>query len=657
MLSINQNTNIKPSNDYYTYVNETWLNETTIPADKAKYGTFNILHDKTEVNVKTLVEQAHGTQALGTQTFNSDDENFKKLGILYQQGLKMKDNTYEEEFKQVRIFYNMVQSCQTFDELFTQITNTMCRFNITAPFDMYVSSDYDDPNTNILHFTSGGLGLPDRDYYLEDNEKNITIREEYKKFLKSYCDLFKYEFNFNNLYELEKKLATKTHTKAEKRNIDKTNNPMHWDDFEKKYSNLAFMKYVFTKADTEPGKINISNPEYFELLNKLVVEDLELWKDYFNMKFILDASPYLSEIIYDVHFNFYGKIIKGLKEKEPIWKRSIKICEELLGELIGKLYTDKYFPKSTKDKADELIDFIKLKLSVILKENTWMEQTTKDKALEKLNKMNVKIGYPEQMERDYDFLEIKEEYSYFENVLFSKIFLVEDHLSYLYEPVNKKKWYMNAHNVNAYYSPNMNDIAFPAGILQEPFFSAEQDSAYNFGGIGSVIGHEITHGFDDEGRRFNGDGLLENWWSDNDVKEYNKRTQHIVEQYSEYSPLNNEKKVNGHLTLGENIADIGGVYIAYHAYMAYLEKYPDENKVINNLTPVQRFFMNYANIWKNKSRDENTELMLVIDPHSPPIFRVNGVLKNLDEFYKAYDIKEGDKMYLPNTMRAKVWSL
>jgi putative endopeptidase len=647
MLCVNPYTNFKPEDDYYNYVNEAWLKNTEIPSDKAKYGTFNMLHDKTEVYVKELVEQA----------INSTDENFKKLGILYHQGLKNTNKTYDKEFEQIRIFYNMIQSNNNFYELMTQVTNTMCRISISSPFDMYVSSDYDDPKTNILYLTSSGLGLPDRDYYMVDNEKNTLIREQYKEFLKIYCSLFKYDFDFDRLYELERRLAEKTYTKAEKRNIEKTNNPMHWNEFEKKYPNLSFIKYVFTKTDNNPGKINISNPSYFELLNNLITEDLDLWKNYFNMKFVLDASSYLSEEIYTLYFNFYGKIIKGLKEKEPTWKRSIKLCEELVGELIGKLYTDNYFPKSTKEKAYELITFIQEQLSVILKNNTWMEETTKQKSIEKLNKMNVKIGYPEQLERDYDFLEVKEEYTYFENILFSKVFLIDDHLSYLYEPVDRKKWYMNAHNVNAYYSPNMNDIVFPAGILQEPFFSADQDASYNFGGIGSVIGHEITHGFDDEGRRFNGDGLLEDWWSKNDVVEYKKRTQIIVEQYSKYSPLNNEKKVNGLLTLGENIADIGGVYIAYHAYMKYLEKYPNENKTINNFTPEQRFFMNYANIWKNKSRIENTELMLVIDPHSPAIFRVNGVMKNLDEFYKAYNVKEGDNMFIPKTDRAKIWSL
>ena len=647
MLCVNPYTNFKPEEDYYNYVNESWLKNTEIPSDKAKYGTFNMLHDKTEVYVKELVEQA----------INSTDENFKKLGILYHQGLKNTNKTYDKEFEQIRIFYNMIQSNNNFYELMTQVTNTMCRISISSPFDMYVSSDYDDPKTNILYLTSSGLGLPDRDYYMVDNEKNTLIREQYKEFLKIYCSLFKYDFDFDRLYELERRLAEKTYTKAEKRNIEKTNNPMHWNEFEKKYPNLSFIKYVFTKTDNNPGKINISNPSYFELLNNLITEDLDLWKNYFNMKFVLDASSYLSEEIYTLYFNFYGKIIKGLKEKEPTWKRSIKLCEELVGELIGKLYTDNYFPKSTKEKAYELITFIQEQLSVILKNNTWMEETTKQKSIEKLNKMNVKIGYPEQLERDYDFLEVKEEYTYFENILFSKVFLIDDHLSYLYEPVDRKKWYMNAHNVNAYYSPNMNDIVFPAGILQEPFFSADQDASYNFGGIGSVIGHEITHGFDDEGRRFNGDGLLEDWWSKNDVVEYKKRTQIIVEQYSKYSPLNNEKKVNGLLTLGENIADIGGVYIAYHAYMKYLEKYPNENKTINNFTPEQRFFMNYANIWKNKSRIENTELMLVIDPHSPAIFRVNGVMKNLDEFYKAYNVKEGDNMFIPKTDRAKIWSL
>ena len=315
----------------------------------------------------------------------------------------------------------------------------------------------------------------------------------------------------------------------------------------------------------------------------------------------------------------------------------------------------KYFPQKTKNKALELVEFIKLELKEILERNSWMKQETKLKALDKLAKMNIKIGYPDRVEKDYDLLEVKEEFTYYENILFSKVFLTEEHISHLYKPVDKFKWYMNSHNINAYYSPNMNEIVFPAGILQEPFFSDSQDAAFNFGGIGSVIGHEITHGFDDEGRRFDGEGMLCDWWSDVDVVEYNKRTKIIVSQYSEYSPLNNEKKVNGLLTLGENIADIGGVYIAYHAYKKYLAKYPDQDITIDGRTSAQRFFTNYANIWKNKSREENTLNMLVVDPHSPPIFRVNGVLKNIDEFYTAYQVNEDHQMYLAKDKRARIW--
>lgn len=646
------NIDIDPKNNYYDYVNGNWLKETQIPLDKARYGTFNILHDRTEQNVKILLDNIFISQYELVK-----NNNIAKLGLLYEQGLKKESNTFQNECLQITHFNEIIDNCETSCELFLQITNIMCEIGISSPFDLFVSSDYDDPKMNILHITSSGLGLPDRDYYVNDTEKNIKIREQYKEFLVKYCKLFKNNFDIDKIYELERQLALKTYSKEDKRNIDKTNNPMHWDDFEKKYSNLFFMKFIFEKTSTQRGKINLSNLEYFKFLNSFVTQDLQTWKEYFKLKFILDIHPYLSEEVDTLVFDFYGKIIKGLKEKEPIWKRSIKVCEEYLGELIGKLYTNKYFPKSTKARADELVVFIKNQLNTILKENKWMEESTKLRAIEKLNKMKVKIGYPDKLEKNYDNLTLKLTNTYLDNILACKRFVNQDHLSYLYKNVNFNKWYMNAHNVNAYYAPNMNDIVFPAGILQEPFFSEKQDAAYNFGGIGSVIGHEITHGFDDEGRRFDGDGLLSDWWTPKDIEEYNKRTKIIVDQYSKYSPLNNNNMVNGHLTLGENIADIGGVYIAYYAYMSYLQKYPDDNKEINSFTPSQRFFMNYANVWKNKSRDENTNLMLVVDPHSPPIFRVNGALKNIDEFYSAYNIKEGDAMFISSEKRAKIWSL
>jgi predicted metalloendopeptidase len=649
MLCVNPLSNNKPNDDFYTFVNESWLKNTEIPNDKARYGTFNILHDLTEEKVKELVESA----------MESKDDNYRKVGILFNQGLKKKKTEYGHEFNQINYLVELFNSCQTNDELFELVVRIMLRFNLSSPFDLSVGSDYDNPKMNILHLSSGGLGLPDRDYYIVESEENISIRKKYKEFLKDYIKLFNFKtvIDVDVIYELERKLAEKTHTKTEKRNIEMINHPMDYSKFVLDYPKLSFISHVFDRSGTKPGKLNISNPKYFELLNSMVSEDLNTWKSYFILKFILDSSAYLTEDIDTLFFNFYGKVISGKKEKQPIWKTSLGICENLVGDLIGKMYTDKYFPKETKDKALELVEFIKLELGVILEKNTWMQQVTKSKALEKLTKMNVKIGYPDKIDRNYDLLEVVQEYTYFENILFSKVFVTEDHIKDLYKPVDFKKWYMNAHMVNAYYSPNMNDIVFPAGILQEPFFSVHQDWAYNFGGIGAVIGHEITHGFDDEGRKFDGDGLLKDWWTSDDEKEYSKRTELIVEQYSQYSPLNNDKKVNGKLTLGENIADIGGVYIAYKAYMQYLKKYPNHNKVINNITPAQRFFMNYANVWKNKSRDENTMLMLVIDPHSPPIFRVNGTLKNIDEFYECYNIKEGDEMFMLNERRGKIWNI
>ena len=631
----NLSTKIKPNEDFYTHVNEKWLNETEIPADKAKYGTFNILHDKTEPLIKELLENA----------YESKNNNFKKLGILYKQGLN--NNSNKEDIKHVVFFLNIINNITTTDKLFDEIMNVMLRFNISSPLEVYVSADYDEPKFNILHITSCGLGLPDRDYYTVDTPEHIKIRQKYKLFLKEYCALFKLDYDIDKIYQLEEKLAHKMHTKTEARDIDMINNPMSYQDFEKRYPNLKFVSKVFEVTDNDAGKVNVSNPTYFDTLNTMVMEDLMVWKEYFNLKFILDSHNYLSDIVSDTYFNFYGKVISGQKEQSPKWKRSIKTCEDLIGELIGKLYTDKYFPKATKDKANELVDYIKDALRTILKKNNWMEQSTKDKANEKLDKMHVKIGYPDKLDKNYDCLNINEEYTYFENVLFCKVFLTLDHISYLYQPVNPSKWHMNAHNVNAYYSPTLNDIVFPAGILQEPFFSANQDAAYNFGGIGAVIGHEITHGFDDEGRRFDGDGKLNEWWSKNDIVEYNKRTQIIVNQYSEYSPLNNNNKVNGELTLGENIADIGGIYIALKAYLLYSK---------NNEPNIKGFFMNYANIWKNKSHEENTLLLLTIDPHSPPIFRVNGALKNIDEFYDAFNITENDRMFISSDKRARIWS-
>jgi endothelin-converting enzyme/putative endopeptidase len=637
-------TQVNLKDDFYSFVNDKWLSETMIPSDKSRYGTFNILDDMTKDKLKKLIEDA----------IMHKDKNYKKIGVLYNQGLKLDRTNYIREIKLVNHILNHIDLSFSNNILFDNITNMDIRFGITMPFCLYVGADFVDSNMNILYLSSSGLGLS-REYYLIDKPDYINKREEYKIFLKKYSEKFQLTIDIDEFYNLEKKLAEKTFSKEDKRNIDKVNNPITWEEFIKLYPNFSFIKQILSESKiTEDNinkcKLNIGNLEYFHLLNDMIDiknNNLELWKQYFKLKFVLDINSYLSEEIYLVYFDFYGKIMNGKKEPEPLWKRSIDKCENVLGELIGNIYRQTYFSKESKHKAETLVDFIKTELNTTLVNLSWMEQQTKNKALAKLNKMKVKIGYPEKLEKNYDTLVIDQNKTYLENMLWSNIFLNKYELSYLYKPVNKDKWSMFSYEVNAYYNPSLNEIVFPAGILQEPFFSYNQSDEKNFGGIGTVIGHEITHGFDDQGSRFDENGNLNDWWSNNDKQKYKERTTIIQNQYNNFSIEGNN--VNGKLTLGENIADIGGVHIAYKALQNYLIQ---NNKLNGNL---KDFFINYANIWKNKTTSEYTKELLLNDPHSPAIFRVNGTLSNIDEFYKLFDINEGDKLFIPKENRGEIW--
>jgi endothelin-converting enzyme/putative endopeptidase len=621
--------------DFYTFVNKKWLDETILPADKSRYCTFNILDDKTKDKLKELIENS----------INQKGTSYEKIGILYNQGLKKTDN-YKREIKLINNILNHIDSSESIEKLLDKIINIETKIGITAPFSRYVSSDYVDSNTNVLYLSSSGLGLS-REYYIIEKLEYIGKRELYKKFLKEYSDVFNLNIDINKFYDLEKKLAEKTFSKEDKRNIDKINNPMTISEFIILYPKFNFIRRISKKINNN-SKIIVDNLDYFKLLNdELLDNNLDIWKQYFKLKFILDMKSYLSEEIYLLYFNFYGIIIHGAKEPEPLWKRSIHLCEDILGELIGELYRKTYFSEDAKHKAEELVEFIKTELSKIIKSNTWMEEITKTKALQKLNKMTTKIGYPNNLERNYNKLKISNEKTYLENMLWANIFLNKYELSYLYEPVNKNKWYLPSYTINAYYAPSLNEIVFPAGILQEPFFSLDQSDEKNFGGIGTVIGHEITHGFDDQGCRFDENGNLNNWWTNIDKQKYSEKTKIIEEQFNEFRIEGNN--VNGKLTLGENIADIGGVHIAYKALLSYLKK---NNK---SKDKIKDFFINFACVWKNKSTCEHIKEALLNDPHAPPIFRVNGVLSNLDEFYKVFNINETDKLFIPENKRSNLW--
>lgn len=615
--------------DFYLWVNSHWIENNPIPDNYQRWGAFNELDLDIKNKIKMILE----------------DPKNKNLNILYTQGLDLEKR--KKNMEELKEYLKPIQNARSIEELMNVVIDYKISYGIKSPVNFVVSSDYDKSDFNILHLYAGGLGLPDRDYYFTDSHKKE--REGYKIFLENYGKLF--NLDITGIYDLEEKLAEKSYTSVQKRKPEIQNNPKSLNEIIMDYPNFTFVKYFFEKIGKEPQKINMNNPTFFKLVNDLLSESLQVWKNYFCYKFVMSVISYLSEEAEILQFNFYSKVLSGTKEMHPIWKRSLVTTQNQFGFLIGKVFVEKYFSSYAKSKALEMVEYIKKYLRERIIQLDWMSNNTKLKALDKLDAMIIKIGYPDKW-REYK-ADINESYSYLKNNLNCNIDDNTYEYNKLYKDVDKNEWYMFPQEVNAYYNPFNNEIVFPAGILQKPFFSDQYDIALNFGGIGSVIGHEITHGFDDQGCKFDAKGNLKNWWEKSDYDNYKLKTELIKEQFNKYQI--NGINVNGELTLGENIADLGGVHISLQSMKKYLEDHPEEDVVFNNLTPYQRFFINYAVIWRSNTRDEEIKNRLTTDPHSPPPLRVNGILKNIDEFYNSFTINKEQKLYLDYGNRLRIW--
>lgn len=640
-LEINFSKSINPGDNFYLFVNENWINnkENQVPDDHQKWSEFNILREK---NVKKIENLLDNLKVL-------DNQEEKTLKILYTQGLNQKEIDRVKPFDYISSFIDIINKCSNKNKLLEMYAEFNIKYEFNTPIQFSVNPDYKDSKTNILHIHSGGLGLPDRDYYFEKDKENIV--SEYKKFIEKYMELFNLKLDVESIYIFEKEIASETYTNIKKRNPDIKNNPVSYEDLSK-YNSIP-IQILFKYLGIAPGKINVLNKEFINNYEKLWnSKTLELLKDYLKWILIRSISPYLNDNVQKTKFDFYGKILTGANKMQERKKRIISNCDDKLGEIVSKLYVKKYFTESSKNMAKRIVRYIIEEVEDRLLKNTWMQKQTIEKGIEKLRKMNVKIGYPD-VYQDYSSLKLSFENSYFENNLLCISFNQNLEWNRLYKKKDKNLWFMNAHTVNAYYSANYNEIVFPAGILQKPFFSEDYDAAINFGAIGSVIGHEITHGFDDSGRKFDLDGNINNWWSETDSKEYNERIKKLIDQYSNYNIVG--KKINGELTLGENIADLGGVSISFNALKKYLSKNPNENVTLQELTPYQRFFISFARLWRSNIREEEADRRLTTDVHSPSEFRVNGVLTNLVDFYNAFKLKETDKLWKPEDKRVNIW--
>lgn len=637
-------TSVRPQDDFFAYANGKWLAETEIPADKASWGSFDLLNEKNLEQLRTLIQEA----AVATDA----DPIATKIGNFYN--AFMNENRIEAQgLAPLAAELAAIDALSSHAEV-AAFFGTSNKIGIDAPLNFWVDQDARDSSRYIVYLTQSGLGLPDRDYYFDQSARGKEVLAHYQTFITRLLELSAAadaSTAAKRIIALETRLAKPQWTKVENRDDEKTYNKLTAKELAALLSNLDIYAYTARLGMGMQDQVIVRQPSYAKAFDELFPQvDLQSWKDYLRFKVLATYAAALPRAYDDTSFAFYGKILNGQQEQRPRWKRAIAAINSNMGQLLGQLYVAKHFPPQAKARMVELVQNLIAAYGESIRSLDWMGETTKQRALEKLSKFTPKIGYPDKW-RDYTALETAAD-DLIGNIKRASIFDHQWQLSKLGKPVDRSEWFMPPQMINAYYNPGMNEIVFPAAILQPPFFNMAADDAVNYGAIGGIIGHEIGHGFDDQGSKYTGEGNLENWWSDQDRKHFEAKTRRLIAQYSAYQPLPG-RHVNGELTLGENIGDLGGLSIAYKAYLRFMNG--AAAPVIDGFSGEQRVFLGWAQGWRVKSRKERIEQLLKVDPHSPPEFRVNGVLPNIEEFYRAFAVKPGDRMYLPPEKRVAIW--
>ena len=639
---------VRPQDDLFRFMNGKWLKESVIPDDRASDGAFYWLYEQAEKQVKQIILDQAASNAAG-------GSNAQKIGDLYNSFMD------EEKIEQLGITpiakdLAAAASFKTTDEFF-QILGELESQGLSGLFYSYVSTDNKDSSKNIVYLGQSGLSLPDEAYYREGEYQEV--RDAFLLHVEKIFELAKLpdgKAAAKQVLELETQIAACHWDQVKDRDAEATYNKKSFTEL----TSLApaFNWKLWITASNTPAhvleQVVVRQPSYFEGLSKLIESfDLDKWRSWLTWHIISGASPYLNKALVDENFNFYGTTLSGIPKLKERWKRGVGLVEGALGEAVGQIYVDRHFGKQAKERMVGLVANLIEAYRVDINALTWMSDETKEKAFIKLDKFTPKIGYPDKW-RDYSKLIINPD-DLIGNLAQISKYSQDYEYAKIGKPVDKSEWYMTPQTVNAYYNPGMNEIVFPAAILQPPFFDVlADDDAANYGGIGAVIGHEIGHGFDDQGSKYDGDGNLVNWWSDKDRAEFEKRTKKLIEQYDQLSPsAAPEVKVNGALTIGENIGDLGGLTIAYKAYEISLNgKQPPE---IDGYTGAQRFFMGWAQSWRGKYRPEEVKRRIATDPHSPDEFRCNQIVANLSEFYDAFAVKQSDKHFMPEDQRVRIW--
>ena len=638
---------IRPQDDLFRHTNGDWLKNEEIPADQAVHGSFYKLRDDSEDAVKAILEDAQANPKPGVS---------QQIGDMYASFL---DEARANELGAAPIAADLERiSKANFAEL-TRIMGELERTGSSGLFGFYVNNDPGNPERYLVNMYQGGLGLPDESYY--HDEKYAAFRDAYVPYIASMLQHAGWsaadaDRDAAVIMAFETGLSKLHWSVVESRDAEKTYNLITFDHLKNMMPTFDWASYLEgMKFDSKIlFETVVMMPSFFEgidsVYNEGNIDAVKLWLQW---QVINSTAPYLSDAFVNTRFDFYGKKLTGQPEMRARWKRGVQLVEGSLGEAVGEIYVEKHFPPAAKARMDELVKWLIKAYEESIKNLDWMTEDTKKKALVKLSKFNPKIGYPSKW-KDYSSLAIDRN-DLVGNVRRASAWQADKEAAKIGAPLDREEWFMTPQTVNAYYNPGFNEIVFPAAILQPPFFSLDADDAVNFGGIGGVIGHEIGHGFDDQGSKYDGDGALISWWTEEDRAAFEERTKILIEQYDELTPdgLSDEFKVNGALTIGENIGDLGGITIAYKAYLMSLNG--EEPPVIDGLTGAQRFFLSWGLIWRGKSRDEIAIQRLATDPHSPSEFRCNQVARNFDSFYDAFGVTDEDSMWLDPAKRVSIW--
>lgn len=664
---------VRPGDNFFMHVSGDWFDEFELPADKTRYGAFDLLREKSEQQTRFIIEDLAAEEP-------PIDTAEGKVAAFYNAYMAT-DAIEAAGMAPAQPYLDQIAAIDSREALASVFMSP----GFSSPINGFVWVDDKNPDDYIFQMSMGGLGLPDREYYLKDDEKSVEIRAKYEELLTFLLGKAGYEdaaAKAADVLALETQLAQADWDRAVSRNPEITYNKVTRDELiaiAGDFPLAAALEQLGVSGEEEflvteipptaeeiasaglsqedVDKLGGGMPVAFELAN---TADLDTWKAYLAAHMLSNFSSVLPSDIDDANFAFYGTALSGQPEQRPRWKRAVSAVSGTLGEAIGEVYVDRHFPAENKERMDELVANLRTAMHANLEDLEWMGAETRERAREKLDKFNPKIGYPVEFE-GYETLEITD--NAFQNSVNSAVWQMEDNLSRLNEQPDRNEWFMTPQTVNAYYNPGYNEIVFPAAILQPPFFNISADPAVNYGAIGGVIGHEMGHGFDDQGSKYNGDGVLANWWTESDRSAFDELTTALVAQYNQYCPLGEgDPCVNGRLTLGENIGDLGGLSLAYRAYQISLDANGDgvvsedeQAPVIDGYTGDQRFFMAWAQVWRAKYRDEAKRNQLLTDPHSPPEYRVNGIVRNFDEWYEAFDVAETDALYLPPEERIRIW--